>query len=81
MISTFRKVQGKVEKSNTIPREPLREASPKVVHLLNKYEEELPPSYKELSLISKKEFEKHKKENQLSRDHKIKVREGVPLSQ
>ena len=31
--------------------------------------------------MSKKEFKKYKKENWLSRDRKIKVREGVPLSQ
>ena len=31
--------------------------------------------------MSKKEFKKCEKENWLSRDHKIKVGEGVPLSQ
>ena len=81
MVSAFRRVQGKIEKSNTVPREPLREASEEVVRLLDEYEEELPPSYRELSLMSKKDFELREKEGRLSGDRKLQVGEGMSSNQ
>ena len=71
MVSAFRRVQGKIEKSNTILRESLREASEEVVRLLDEYEEELPPTYRELFLMSKKDFKLREKEGRLSRDRKL----------
>ena len=81
MVSAFRRVQGKIEKSNTIPREPLREASEEVVRLLDEYEEELPPTYRELSLMSKKDFELREKEGRLSGDRKSQVGGGMSSNQ
>ena len=71
MVSAFRRVQEKIEKSNTIPQEPLREVSEEVVRLLDEYEEELPLTYRELSLMSKKDFKLREKEGRLSGDRKL----------
>ena len=81
IVSAFRRVQEKIEKSNTIPREPLREASEEVVRLLDEYEEELPPTYRELSLMSKKDFELREKEGRLSGDRKSQVGGGMSSNQ
>ena len=81
MVSAFRKVHGRTEKSDAIPRETLREASNEVIQLLDEYEDELPPSYKELSLMSRKEFEDQEKKKTLSGDRKRQVGEGIPFEQ